>query len=61
MSELIDGFKRDHSEIVDALKEVKELGVLTKEGHDKRMSTVVDLLKHLWNEDRQLYPVLKKA
>jgi iron-sulfur cluster repair protein YtfE (RIC family) len=61
MSALIEEFKKEHSEIIEALKEVKELGVLTKEGHAKLMYLLPDLLKHLWNEDERLYPVLWKA
>jgi len=61
MSALIEGFKREHSEIIEALKEVKELGVHTEEGQAKLMSEIVDLLKHLWSEDQWLYPVLLKA
>ena len=61
MSALIEGFKKEHSEIIEALKEVKELGVLTEEDQAKLMSEIVDLLKHLWSEDQWLYPVLLKA
>jgi hypothetical protein len=61
MSVLIEKFKKEHSEIIEALKEVEELGIHTKEGHAKLMSLIMALLKHLWNEDKQLYPVLKKA
>jgi len=61
MSALIEEFKKEHSGIIEALKEVEELGILTKEGHDKLMFVSVDLLKHLWSEDEWLYPVLRKA
>jgi iron-sulfur cluster repair protein YtfE (RIC family) len=61
MSTLIEEFKKEHSEIIEAFKEVKELDVLTKEGHSKLMYLLSDLLKHLWHEDEQLYPVLRKA
>ncbi len=61
MSVLIEGFKKEHSEFVKTLKEIKELGVHTKEGHTKLMSLLPALLDHLWNEDEQLYPVLRKA
>ncbi len=37
----------------------KNLGII--EGHDKLMSTIVDLLKHIWNEDERRYPILKIA
>ncbi len=61
MSALIEGFKKEHSEIIEALKKVKELGVLTEEGQAKLMPQIVDLLKHLWSEDQWFYPVLLKA
>ncbi len=61
MSALIEEFKKEHFEIIEAFKEVKELDVLTKEGHSKLMYLLSDLLKHLWHEDEQLYPVLRKA
>jgi hypothetical protein len=60
MSALIDEFKREHSEIVDALKEVKALGILTKEGQAKLMSVKPSLIEHLSKEDKKLYPVLWK-
>ena len=61
MSALIEEYKKDHSEIIEELKEVEKLGILTNEGHAKLMFLTVDLLKHLWHEDEWLYPVLRKA
>jgi hypothetical protein len=61
LSLLIEELKKDHLKIDTALKEVNELGILTKEGQAKLMSLAADLLKHLWNEDEQLYPILRKA
>ncbi len=60
MSALIEKFKKEHSEFVEAFKEVNKLGVLTKEGHAKLMSLLPDLLTHLWNEDARLYSDLIK-
>ncbi len=60
MSAMIEEYKKEHSEIIKALKEVDELGILTKEGHAKLMFLTVDLLIHLWQEDEWLYPVLRK-
>ncbi len=60
MSALIEEYKKEHSEIIKGLKEVDELGILTKEGHAKLMFLTVDLVKHLWHEDEWLYPVLRK-
>ncbi len=58
MSVLIEEFKREHSEIVDALKEVEELGILTEEGKAKLMSVKPSLIEHLCKEDGKLYSVL---
>ena len=60
MSVLIEEFKKEHSEIIAALNEVEELGILSKEGQAKLMSIKAGLLAHLKKEDEQLYPVLKK-
>ncbi len=60
MSTLIEGFKKEHSEIIATLNEVEKLGILSEEGQAKLVSVEASLLKHLWNEDEQLYPVLQK-
>ena len=61
MAALIEEFKKEHSEIIEELKEVDELGILTKKGHDKLMLLTLNLAKHLRHEDEWLYPVLRKA
>ncbi len=60
MSELIEEFKRDHAEIMAILNEVKELGILSKEGQAKLISIKEHLLAHLKKEDEKLYPALRK-
>ena len=60
MTILIEELKKEHSEIVAALNEVKKLGILSKEGQDKLMSLEASLLAHLEMEDDQLYPSLRK-
>ena len=60
MTALIEEFKREHSEILAILNEVKELGILSKEGQAKLMSAKAHLLAHLKKEDEKLYPVLRK-
>jgi iron-sulfur cluster repair protein YtfE (RIC family) len=60
MTALIEEFKREHSEILAVLNEVKELGILSKEGQTKLMSIKACLLEHLWNENERIYPVLWK-
>jgi uncharacterized coiled-coil DUF342 family protein len=61
MSELIEDFKKEHSEIIEAFKEADELGILTKEGHAKLMSIKATLLEHLKEENEKFYPVLREA
>jgi hypothetical protein len=60
MSALIEEFKREHAKIIAMLKEVKELGILSKEGQARLMSIEAHLLAHLKMEDEKLYPVLRK-
>ena len=60
MSALINEFKKDHTKILDTLKEIKELGVLSEEGQAKLISAKESLLEHLKKEDERLYPFLIK-
>ncbi len=60
MSALIDELKKEHSEIVATLNEVKELGILSSKVMLKFRSVKECLLAHLQKEDEQLYPVLRK-
>jgi len=60
VSILIDELKKEHSEILATLNEVKKLGILSKEGQGKLTSLEVSLLAHLEMEDDQLYPAFKK-
>ena len=59
MSALIEEFKKEHSEIIAILKEVKKLGIHSEEGRSKLMSAKEYLLEHLKKEDERLYPALK--
>ncbi len=60
MSILIEELKKEHSEILAVLNEVREHGILSKEGQDKLISLEAGLYAHLEMEDDQLYPTLKK-
>ena len=61
MSALIEEFRKEHSEILAMLNEIKELGVLTHEGQAKLMSVKSCLIEHFSKEDEKFYPVLNKA
>ncbi len=60
MSALVEELKREHSEIVVTLNEVKELGILSIEGQAKLLSAKERFLTHLKKEEDQFYPVLRK-
>lgn len=60
MSELIERFKKEHCEIIALLREIKKLGIHSKEGQAKLMSAKGILLEHLKHEDEQLYPALRE-
>ena len=60
MTTLIEELKKEHSEIIVTLNEVKKLGILSKEGQEKLMSLESSLVAHLEMEDDQLYPALRK-
>ncbi len=60
MSALSEGFKKEHAKIIAMLNEVKELGILSKEGQDKILSVKEYLLAHFKNEDEQFFSVLRK-
>ncbi|MGR3173331.1 MAG: hemerythrin domain-containing protein [Candidatus Scalindua sp.] len=60
MSALIEEFKREHAKIIAMLNEVKEFGILSKEGQAKLMTIKAHLLAHFKKEDEKLYPVLRK-
>ena len=60
MSTLIEKLKKEHSEILQMLNEVKKLGIHSEEGRFKLLSAKEYLLEHLNEENEQLYPVLRK-
>lgn len=61
MSRLIEELKTDHSALVSMLNKVKELGISSVNGQKILVQSKETLLTHLNKEDRDLYPVLRKA
>lgn len=61
MSEMLMRFRREHAEIINTLKQAKELCVSSLPGHEKLMSVRGMLLDHLSAEDDLLYPALRAA
>lgn len=61
MSNLVERLKSDHQVLSKLLVEIKEMGVGTDASKQKLMQAKSALLNHLGQEDKELYPVLKKA
>ncbi|GAX59924.1 hypothetical protein SCALIN_C05_0009 [Candidatus Scalindua japonica] len=61
MSALIEELKKEHTEIIDTLKECRELGFFTKKGQTKLISIKANLLEHFKEEEEKFYPALRKA
>lgn len=57
----LEEFQKEHIQIQEAVKLVKEKGISTREGRDLLFSIKDMLIKHLKNEDTYLYPVLTEA
>jgi iron-sulfur cluster repair protein YtfE (RIC family) len=57
---LIEDLKKEHADVAGLLKEVKRLGIGSREGKAKLLLAKDGLLSHLKKEDEQLYPVLKR-
>ena len=61
MSDLVDKLKKEHKILVEALDSMTALGVTSKDGQEKLYSAKEALLAHLSLEDKDLYPVLRRA
>jgi len=61
MSEFINAWRKEHGQIVGALSQVLQLGVFSDAGQKKLRELERILEGHLHSEDRDFYPVLKKA
>jgi len=57
---IVDQLKQEHSKILVHLREVKKQGIHTMEGRNALMAAKDLLCQHLKNEDKKLYPGLKK-
>ena len=61
MFKRVEKLKKEHAVIIDAMSKAKFLGVTSEEGRALLLEAKKILLEHLANEDKYLYPVLKKA
>jgi iron-sulfur cluster repair protein YtfE (RIC family) len=57
----LEEFQKDHLQIQEAVRLVKEKGISTREGKELLFSIKDMLVKHLKSEDTYLYPVLREA
>ncbi len=58
---MFEEIKKEHTAIIDNLKNMKKLRIHTKEGQLELLSAKNDILAHIRNEDENFYPVLKKT
>ncbi len=61
MSDLVDKLKKEHTILVKTLDSMAGLGITTKDGQAALYSAKEALLAHLSLEDKELYPVLRRA
>ncbi|NPV02537.1 MAG: hemerythrin domain-containing protein [Brevinematales bacterium] len=61
MKSHLEEFQKEHAEIKEAIKNVKDKGISTREGRNFLFSMKNMLIEHLKSEDKNLYPVLKQA
>ena len=60
MTDLISKLKYEHNILIDALENIKKLGINSQEAQNKLLSVKTLLLNHLKKEDTELYIVLRK-
>ena len=61
MLDYIKTWHKEHAKILEALVQVRQLGVFTRDGQMKLQELKRVLEAHLKSEDQKFYPVLKKA
>lgn len=61
MKRLTDRFRQDHEDILRALVDAKQKQVSTPDGFIKLREAMDRLLDHVESEDRNFYPVLRRA
>ena len=58
---MLEEFKKDHYVIVYTLDNIKKLDIRSREGQDELLSAKNSILNHMKKEDKEFYPVLRKA
>ena len=58
---MLEEFKKDHSVIVNTLDNIRKFGIRSREGQDELLSAKDSILSHMKKEDKEFYPVLRKA
>jgi hypothetical protein len=61
MSKLVEELKKQHVAILQIFGEIQSLGIESKEGQAKMQAAKTGLLAHLGKEDKEFYPVMRKA
>jgi hypothetical protein len=58
---MFEKIKKEHTVIIDNLRNMKKLNLHTREGQLELLSAKNDILAHIKNEDENFYPFLKKT
>ena len=57
---LLDQLKSDHDRIVEAFKEIRDMGSLSSAAHTRLLQARDLLIAHFKREDEELYPALRR-
>ncbi len=58
---MIEELKKEHTTILNTLKNIKELNINSKEYQKELLSARDNILTHIKKEYKELYPVLRKS
>ena len=61
MSQLVEELKKEHQVLAEKLNDVRQKGLVSEEAKKTLFESKEALLAHLKKEDKEIYPVLKKA
>lgn len=58
---MLEEFKKDHSVIVNTLDNIRKFSIRSREGQDELLSAKNSIFNHMKKEDKEFYPILRKA
>ena len=61
MADILDQLKEEHDRLIEAFKEIRDMGSLTQEAQARLFRARDLLLSHIEREDKELYPALRQV